>query len=100
MGKNTLQSLPSQTLKNRKLFLLSRDQSISPYNIPVIHNYYDFSLLSLTNNQLWIIGGPTCISTIVQWGCFPDVIFWSQINGDYECDNMFDFIENLTTAYK
>lgn len=96
MGTRTRASLPTAGLPGREIAVMTRRDDVDiEEGGTIIRNRENFGELMRRRDQVWISGGPECIKTIVGWSYVPDVVLWTQIGGDYQCDTLFPEIGGL-----
>ena len=85
MGRKTWESLPNKSLPNRKIIVISRDESPIYNNGCFFFTLENFiSCLSITNHLDYVVCGGSSIYT--QLNPFIDRWIVSEISGDYSCD--------------
>lgn len=89
MGTNTRKTLPRRGLPGRTIRLLSRREGDG------IKTPHEMADLIKQERPVWIAGGPECIRVIVGWNFIPDVILWTHIMTEYDCDNAYPEVAEL-----
>jgi thymidylate synthase len=104
MGYNTMKSLKSGYLKNRINIIITSNiiQNNDNNNVYYVNNFNEslncaYSLVGKDPSRIWVIGGAVLYKTAINHTDL-NLIYHSRINGNYECDIMFELPEHTIVS--